>query len=160
MRSNERHFLIESSKPRLILAHDHAATEICALHAHAGSHFPEPSCCTEAMIVFTPTLPRTARFGPRLKFWRATGDQNHSPHCGVLDEHPNRKSPPTKTLTYRLARPPVDACNTRRYCQAMKADVPKLTLFLRILSKVRELFNRPTDVHYTSAPIWRPSRRF
>jgi hypothetical protein len=33
---------------------------------------PESSCCTESIIVFTPTLPRTARFGPWLKFWRTT----------------------------------------------------------------------------------------
>jgi len=38
-----------------------------------ASPSPESSCCTESIIVFTPTLPKTARFGPWLKFWRTTG---------------------------------------------------------------------------------------
>ena len=59
-----------------------------------------------------------------------------------------------------LTLPLVDACCTRRYSSLMKAEVPKPTLLKRILSKARELFNRPTDVHYTSVPIWRPWRRF
>ena len=33
----------------------------------------------------------------------------------------------------------------------MKTDVLRRT-FKRVLTKLRELFNRPTDVHYTSAP--------
>jgi len=31
-----------------------------------------PSCCTESIIVFTPTPPEPPRFEPRLKFWRTT----------------------------------------------------------------------------------------
>jgi hypothetical protein len=30
------------------------------------------SCCTESIIVFTPTPPEPPRFEPRLKFWRTT----------------------------------------------------------------------------------------
>ena len=36
----------------------------------------------------------------------------------------------------------------------MNTDVLRRT-FKRILSKLRELFKRPTDVHYTSAPLRR-----
>ena len=45
-------------------------------------------------------------------------------------------------------------------CNHMNADLLKLklTLLKRILGKVRELFNKPTDVHYTSVPLWRPWR--
>jgi hypothetical protein len=35
-----------------------------------------------------------------------------------------------------------------------------LTLLKRLFTKVRELLNRPTDVHYTSVPLWRPWRDF
>jgi len=41
----------------------------------------------------------------------------------------------------------------------MKVNVFILAL-KRFLSKVRELLNRPTDVHYTSVPLWRPWRDF
>jgi hypothetical protein len=45
---------------------------ICALHAHSGSCPPESSCCTEAIIVFRPTLPRTTPCWVSLEvFWRA-----------------------------------------------------------------------------------------
>jgi hypothetical protein len=54
----------------------------------------------------------------------------------------------------------VDARRTRRYSPVMKADIQRFTLLKRILSKFKEVFNRPTDVHYTSVPIWRPWRRF
>ena len=42
----------------------------------------------------------------------------------------------------------------------MSTDLRKLSLLKRILNKVRELFNRPTDVHYTSVPLWKPWRDF
>jgi hypothetical protein len=42
----------------------------------------------------------------------------------------------------------------------MSAALLKLTLLKRILNKIRELFDRPTDVHYTSVPLWRPWRDF
>jgi hypothetical protein len=35
-----------------------------------------------------------------------------------------------------------------------------LALLKRLLTKSRELLNRPTDVHYTSVPLWRPWRDF
>jgi hypothetical protein len=41
----------------------------------------------------------------------------------------------------------------------MKVKVFILAL-KRLLTKVRELLNRPTDVRYTSAPLWRPWRDF
>ena len=29
-----------------------------------------------------------------------------------------------------------------------------------LLNRIRELLHRPTDVHYTSVPLWRPWRDF
>ena len=42
----------------------------------------------------------------------------------------------------------------------MKVGPFLLTLLRLVLTKVRELLNRPTDVHYTSVPYWRPWRDF
>src|SRR3979409_1459203 len=45
---------------------------ICARHAHRARPLAllGSSCCTESIIVFTPTPREPLRFGPRLKFWR------------------------------------------------------------------------------------------
>jgi len=49
----------------------------------------------------------------------------------------------------------------------MSSDVVILSLLNDILNKARALLNRvgeflerPTDVHYTSVPVWRPWRDF
>jgi len=42
----------------------------------------------------------------------------------------------------------------------MKVGILLLALLKRLLTKSRELLNRPTDVHYTSVPLWRPWRDF
>jgi hypothetical protein len=42
----------------------------------------------------------------------------------------------------------------------MKFAIPKLALLRRFLAKVRTLLDKPTDVLYTSVPIWRPWRDF
>ena len=42
----------------------------------------------------------------------------------------------------------------------MKVGIFLLTLLKRFVTKVREFLNRPTDVRYTSAPLWRPWRDF
>jgi len=42
----------------------------------------------------------------------------------------------------------------------MKGRIFILTLLQRIFTKVRELLNRPTEVHYTSVPLWKPWRDF
>lgn len=60
----------------------------------------------------------------------------------------------------RHAIPPVDGGNSGRYLLVMSAAFLKLTLLKRILNKIRELVDRPTDVHYTSTPFWRPWRDF
>jgi hypothetical protein len=31
---------------------------------------------------------------------------------------------------------------------------------MRIFRKVKQMFDQPTDVHYTSVPLWRPWRDF
>jgi hypothetical protein len=54
----------------------------------------------------------------------------------------------------------VDLFSARRYCSLMKAEVSRLSILRRIFTKVRELLDRPTDVRYTSVPIWRPWRKF
>lgn len=59
-----------------------------------------------------------------------------------------------------MAERHVDGRNSGRYLLVMSAAFLKLTLLKRILNKIRELFDRPTDVHYTSVPFWRPWRDF
>ena len=54
----------------------------------------------------------------------------------------------------------VDAGKKQRYAPPMKVALPSIDFFKRILGKVTEFFKKPTDVRYTSVPIWRPWRRF
>jgi hypothetical protein len=42
----------------------------------------------------------------------------------------------------------------------MKVGIISLAWLKRLLAKVRELLNRPTDVRYTNVPFWRPWRDF
>ena len=43
---------------------------------------------------------------------------------------------------------------------SMKQHFSARALLKRLLAKLREFFERPTDVHYTSVPYWRPWRDF
>ena len=63
---------IERHSPDRLSAGPYIYVYMCAPHAYAGPPSVESSCCIESIIVFTPTPPRNARFGPRLKFWRTT----------------------------------------------------------------------------------------
>jgi len=42
----------------------------------------------------------------------------------------------------------------------MSTAILKLSLLQRLLEKLHEFFDRPTTVHYTSVPLWRPWRDF
>jgi len=42
----------------------------------------------------------------------------------------------------------------------MHARIFNLSLLQLLFTKVRELFNKGTNVRYTSVPIWRPWRDF
>ena len=78
-----------------------------------ASPSPESSCCAESIIVFTPTLPRTARFGPWLKSWRTTRaesaiNKNRSsleicPGARCAGHLPRRQSSETQENGQRLA---------------------------------------------------------
>ena len=50
---------------------------IYARSTRTGLALSGSSCCTESIIVFTPTPPEPPRFGPRLKFWRTTAGRNN-----------------------------------------------------------------------------------
>ena len=52
----------------------------------------------------------------------------------------------------------LDASNARRYAALMKIGI--IAWLNRRLANLRELFNRPVDVHYTSVPVWKPWRDF
>lgn len=42
----------------------------------------------------------------------------------------------------------------------MNVRIPLSAFFKRLFAKVSEFLDRPTDVHYTSVPLWRPWRDF
>jgi hypothetical protein len=42
----------------------------------------------------------------------------------------------------------------------MRFGVLLVTLLKGLLAKVGELLDRPTDVHYTSTPVWKPWRDY
>ena len=42
----------------------------------------------------------------------------------------------------------------------MKIKTAAQAVLKRLLGKVRELLDRPVDVHYTSVPVWKPWRDF
>jgi hypothetical protein len=54
------------------LSADPLYKRIYARSTRTGLALLGSSCCTESIIVFTPTPPEPPRFGPRLKFWRTT----------------------------------------------------------------------------------------
>jgi hypothetical protein len=41
----------------------------------------------------------------------------------------------------------------------MNVGIP-LAWLKRLLTKFKQLLDRPTDVHYTSVPLWKPWRNF
>lgn len=62
--------------------------------------------------------------------------------------------------TSQIASLPVDARTPWRYSPAMNAGDLRLMWWKLVLETVRELFSRPTNVRYTSVPLWKPWRDF
>jgi len=42
----------------------------------------------------------------------------------------------------------------------MRSFSLSITVLQRMLFKLKEFFNRASDVHYTSVPVWKPWRDF
>ncbi len=54
----------------------------------------------------------------------------------------------------------IDLGNSRWYFLRMRSFSLSITVLQRMLFKLKEFFNRASDVHYTSVPVWKPWRDF